>query len=205
MIQHIPSLQKLVHEIGRLPGIGPKTALRLAFFVLRSKNELAQNLSTALLAAKAQIHECAQCFAYTEGSDLCHYCQSPHRSDETICVIESPSDITNIESSGAFRGRYHVLHGSIAPLEGVTPNDLRIQPLMDRIDQAQAEGSPLKEIILALDADLEGDTTALYLSKLIRQRQLKVSRIAHGVPIGGDIDYIDERTIGRALQNRVDI
>lgn len=202
---HISALEKLVHELSRLPGIGPKTAQRLAYYILRSQGEYSERLSEALLRVRAEVHDCPRCFNYTD-ADLCRYCEDPHRSDESICVIEEPSDIMRIESSGAFRGRYHVLHGAISPLEGIGPKDLKIQELIDRVDAGLNGTGPLvKEIILALDADLEGDTTILYITKHLQGKGLKISRIAHGVPIGSDIDFVDDRTMGRALENRVEL
>jgi recombination protein RecR len=138
--------------------------------------------------------------------DICRYCQDPHRNDELICIVEEPSDIARIESTGVFKGRYHVLHGVIAPLEGVSPHDLKIKELLQKVDQGIEGTRPLiKEIILALDSDLEGDTTTLYLAKQLSSRNIRLSRIAQGIPIGSDIDYIDERTMGRALENRVEL
>ncbi|MNJ91238.1 Recombination protein RecR [compost metagenome] len=202
---HISALEKLVHELSRLPGIGPKTAQRLAYFVLRSQNEYPERLSEALLRVRAEVHDCPRCFNYTD-SDFCKYCEDVHRADESICVVEEPSDIMRIESSGAFRGRYHVLHGAISPLEGIGPQDLKIQELLQRVNAGLAGDSPvIKEIILALDADLEGDTTILYIAKHLQGKGVKLSRIAHGVPIGSDIDFVDDRTMGRALENRVEL
>lgn len=202
---HIGALEKLVHELSRLPGIGPKTAQRLAYFILRSQSEYSNRLSEALLRVQAEVHSCPKCFNYTD-LDICRYCADAHRADDSICVVEEPSDILRIEASGAFRGRYHVLHGAISPLEGVGPQDLKIQELVAKVNRGlNGEGPAIKEIILALDADLEGDTTVLYLSKQLSDKGVKLSRIAHGVPIGSDIDYIDDRTMNRALENRVEI
>jgi recombination protein RecR len=194
---HIAALEKLVHEFSRLPGIGPKTAQRLAYYVLRSSPEYSHRLAESLVNVHEQVHMCPQCFSYTD-KDLCRYCQDQNRNADSICVVEEPSDIIGIEASGAFRGRYHVLHGAISPLDGVNPSDLKIDELLQRL-------SNVREIIFALDADLEGDTTVLYLSKVLANRGLRLSRIAHGIPIGGDIEYIDDRTMGRALENRVEI
>ncbi len=202
---HIQALEKLVHELSRLPGIGPKTAQRLAYYVLRNPSEYSHRLAEALLRVHSDVHTCPQCFNYTD-VELCKFCQDSHRQDESICVVEEPADIMRIESSGAFRGRYHVLHGTISPLEGIGPQDLKIPELLQRIHKGLAdEGPRIKEIILALDADLEGDTTVLYLAKQLANKGLRLSRIAHGVPIGSDIDYIDDRTMGRALENRVEL
>jgi recombination protein RecR len=204
-VLNIPVLEKLVLELGRLPGIGPKTAQRLAYFILKSPGDYAERLSETLLRVKAEIHTCPNCFNYTDQS-LCRYCSDAHRQDDMICVVEEPSDIVRIDSSGAFRGRYHVLHGAISPLEGVEPQDLKIRELEERIDKGlRGEGPKIAEVILALDADLEGDTTTLYLTKLLHGKIVRLSRIAHGVPIGSDIEYIDERTMGRALENRVEL
>jgi recombination protein RecR len=202
---HIAALEKLVHELSRLPGIGPKTAQRLAYYVLRAPSEYSVRLSEALLRVQAEVHTCPSCFNYTD-QDICSYCTDPHRSDESICVVEEPSAIVRIEGSGAFRGRYHVLHGVISPLEGVGPQDLKIQELLNRINRGMTgDGPKIKEVIMALDADLEGDTTILYLAKQLEGKNLRISRIAHGVPIGSDIDYVDDRTMGRALENRVEL
>lgn len=202
---HISALEKLVHELSRLPGIGPKSAQRLAYFILRSPADFSVRLSEALMRVQAEVHTCPRCFNYTD-QDLCRYCADGHRMDHILCVVEEPSDILRIESSGAFRGRYHVLHGAISPLEGITPQDLKIGELMARI-QAGIDGQApkIEEIIMALDADLEGDTTVLYISKQLAGKGVKLSRIAQGVPIGSDIDYIDDRTMGRALENRTEL
>lgn len=201
----IAALEKLVHELNRLPGIGPKTAQRLAYFILKSPKQYSEQLSESLLRVQAEVKSCPECFNYTD-LDLCRYCQDPHRQSESLCVVEEPSDILRIEASGVFRGKYHVLHGAISPLEGIGPQDLKIQELIQKVNVGLAgQGPAIKEIILALDADLEGDTTVLFLAKNLANKGLKISRIAHGVPIGSDIDYIDDRTMGRALENRVEL
>jgi recombination protein RecR len=205
MLQKIPSLNQLVHELSRLPGVGPKTAQRLAYYILRSPNDYVQGLRDALKGVKERVHDCPLCFAFTEEDDLCHFCKDPMRSDEVLCVVEDPADIERVESSGVFRGRYHVLHGAISPLDGINPQDLKIQALLDRLEPDPSGERRVKEVILALDADLEGDTTVLYLAKILKDMNIKTSRIAHGVPIGGDIDYIDYRTLGRAIENRVQV
>lgn len=201
---HIPSLDKLVYELSRLPGVGPKTAQRLAYHILKSKDGYADRLSETLLKVQAEVHPCPECFNYTD-KDICKFCSDEHRTHESLCLVEEPSDIVRIESSGAFRGKYHVLHGVISPLEGVSAKDLKIAELLHRIDKAAETNTPVKEIILAIDADLEGDTTALYLAKTLQGKNIKISRIAHGIPIGSDIDFIDDRTMSRALENRVQI
>lgn len=203
MIDRVPSLEKLVQELGRLPGIGTKTAQRLAYYILRAPEDYTESLRERLLEVKRNIRECSCCHSYTENESVCHYCSDESRRKDLICVVEDPSDITRIESSQVFRGVYHVLHGSLSPLEGIGPQDLRILSLLQKIQKSSEEGFPVQEVILALDADLEGDTTALYLAKLLGDVGVKVSRIAHGVPFGSDIDYIDHRTLGRALENRI--
>ena len=205
MLQKIPSLNQLTHELSRLPGIGPKTAQRLAYYILRTPGDYVQGLRDALKAVKERIRDCPVCFSFTEEEDMCHVCKDPMRSQDSLCVVEDPADIERIESSGVFRGRYHVLHGAISPLDGVSPQDLKIQALLDRLEPAEGGEREVKEVILALDADLEGDTTVLYLAKILKDMNIKTSRIAHGVPIGGDIDYIDYRTLGRAIENRVQV
>ncbi len=204
MSLRIPSLDLLIHELTRLPGIGEKTAQRLAYFILKSGDEYSKKIQAALKAVVENVCSCEQCFAYTEASSLCAICNDASRDGSLLCVVEQPSDILRVENSGVFRGRYHVLHGAISPLDGILPEDLKISELIARVKSDDGASSPVKEVILALDADLEGDTTALYISKLLHPHT-KLTRIAHGVPFGQDIDYIDQRTLGRALENRVEI
>lgn len=202
---HIAALEKLVHELSRLPGIGPKTAQRLAYYILKSKETYPAQLTEALLRVQTEVHTCTECFNYTD-RNLCKYCADSHRQNEILCLVEEPSDISRVESSGAFRGRYHVLHGVISPLDGISAKDLKITELVHKIEAGLTGDKPqIKEIIFAFDADLEGDTTALYLTKILQGKELKISRIAHGIPMGSDIDFIDERTMGRALENRVEL
>ena len=203
---HIPALEKLVHELNRLPGIGPKTAQRLAYYILKSKDSYPERLAESLLRIQSEVHTCPECFNYTDRV-RCKFCEDPHRNSEMLCLVEEPSDISRIESSGAYRGRYHVLHGVISPLEGITAKDLKINELMARLAASQDENNekPIREIIFAFDADLEGDTTALYLTKSLQGKNVKISRIAHGIPMGSDIDFIDDRTMGRAMENRVQL
>lgn len=205
MVQKIPSLNKLVHELSRLPGVGPKSAQRLAYHILRSPQEFVLSLRDALKQVKEKIHECPVCYSFTEEEEACHFCADPMRTDDVLCVVEDPADIERVESSGVFRGRYHVLHGALSPLDGISPDDLKIQALLDRIQPDSSGELKVREVILALDADLEGDTTVLYLAKILKDMNIKTSRIAHGVPIGGDIDYVDYRTLGRAIENRVQV
>ena len=199
---NIPTLDKLVHEISRLPGVGPKSAQRLTHYLLKNSH-FSQNLRETLKLVEESIVLCNTCFNYTDNEDReCRICKSSHRSQDIICVVEQPEDIAQIESSGAYTGLYHVLHGAISPLEGITPDKLKIKELMTRIHK---EGSEIEEIILAVDSDLEGDTTVLYLNKELQEQSLRVTRLAQGIPMGSDIDYIDDRTLHRALSHRTEV
>ena len=198
----IPTLDKLVHEIAKLPGVGPKSAQRLTHYILKNPH-YSQNLRNTLKTVEENIFLCDTCFNYTDNPEKeCAICKGAHRSHETICVVEQPEDIAQIEASGAYTGLYHVLHGAISPLEGITPDKLKISELMSRLDEKQSQVS---EIILAVDSDLEGDTTVLYLHQELAERNLKVTRLAQGIPMGSDIDYIDDRTMHRALSYRTEV
>jgi len=191
-----PSMGRLVQQLSRLPGIGEKTAGRLAFWILRADREYAQALASAIVAMKDETRLCSVCFALTE-ADPCPICTDPQRSAEMICVVEEPPDLLAVERAREFRGRYHVLHGTLAPLDGIGPDELKIQPLIARL----REGT-VREVILATNPTAEGEATALYLAKLIKPLGLRVTRIAHGVPVGGDLEYVDVMTVGRALEGR---
>lgn len=195
----INALDRLIEELSRLPGLGEKTAQRLAFHILKSKNQIAERLSQALTEVTRQVHHCPVCFSFTD-KELCSICDDHDRDSELLCVVEDPSDILRIEDSHFFKGRYHVLQGVLSPIDGVGPDQIRLQELLSRI-----ESGGIREVIIALDADLEGDATSLYLTKLVRPLGVKVTRIAHGVPIGGNLDYVDARTLGRALENRIEL
>lgn len=200
----IEALERLTQELTRLPGVGLKTAQRLAYFILKSPPDFGNRLCEALVDLRSRVKMCEQCYSYTD-QDSCFYCLDPHRNSESLCIVEEPSDIASIEKSQAFRGRYHVLHGAISPLDGIGPDQLKIRELMMRVERQLDTEKPLREIIFALDSDLEGDTTVLYISRMLQGKGLKLSRIAQGIPIGSDIDYIDDRTINRALLNRTEI
>jgi recombination protein RecR len=198
----IPTLDKLVHEMSRLPGVGPRSAQRLTHFLLRNP-EFSRELRQSLELVENNIHLCESCFNYTDrDSGLCHICESTHRNGELLCVVEQPEDIIQIEASGAYSGYYHVLHGAISPLEGITPDKLKIHELMQRIDKSDPQ---IIEVILAVDSDLEGDTTVLYINQQLSERPLRVTRLAQGIPMGSDIDYIDDRTLHRALSHRTEV
>ncbi len=189
-------LQQLVRELMRLPGIGEKTATRLSFFLLRSDAEYAQALSEAIVAVKREIRLCSQCLGFTE-KDPCAICDDPRRSGELLCVVEDPADILALERAGDFQGRYHVLHGTLAPLDGIGPEQLKIAELLARLREGR-----VKELILATNPTVEGEATALYLARLIKPLGVKVTRIAHGLPMGGDVEYADGVTLSRALEGR---
>jgi recombination protein RecR len=191
-----PSMSRLIEQLSRLPGIGEKTAGRLAFHILRSEREYAQALAEAVLAVKDETRLCSVCFALTE-SDPCPLCADPRRTTDAICVVEEPADLLAIERARGFRGRYHVLHGTLAPLDGVGPDDLKIQPLLVRL-----RDTPVSEVILATNPTAEGEATALYLAKLLKPLGVRVTRIAHGLPVGSDLEYADVMTVGRALEGR---
>jgi recombination protein RecR len=201
----IPSLEKLLHELSQLPGVGPKTAQRLVHYILK-KQTYSQNLREALAEVEECIGFCKSCFCYTDQKgEVCQFCSSPKRRDDLICVVEEAVNITQIDSSGSYDGRFHVLHGVISPLDGRSPDDLKIKELLERIDrQLSLQPQSTVEVILALDSDLEGDTTMLYLAKVLELKdRVRVSRLAQGVPIGSHLDFVDQRTLSRALENRV--
>jgi len=191
-----PSMTRLIQQFMRLPGIGEKTAARLAFYVLRADRQYAQALSEALIAVKDETRLCSVCFALTE-ADPCPLCTDETRAGDAICVVEEPADLIAVERAREFRGRYHVLHGALAPLDGVGPDELKIQPLLVRL-----RDGAVREVILATNPTAEGEATALYLARLIKPLGLKVTRIAHGIPMGGDLEYVDVVTVGRALEGR---
>ena len=199
---NIICLDRLLHEISRLPGIGPKSAQRLIHYILKNR-EYSKKLRQTLEKVEKDIHLCKSCFNYTEKTGShCGICLNTHRNKEIICVVEQPEDILQIESSGIYKGLYHVLHGSISPLDGITPEQLKINELIQRLSENKAL---IKEIILAVDSDLEGDTTVLYINQKLSGQKFKVTRLAQGIPIGGNIDYIDDRTLQRALSHRVEV
>ena len=198
------TFQKLVAALKRLPGVGPKQAERLSLYLLRAPQFETENLISALREAKASLRPCEQCCDFTEGT-VCRVCGDPSRDKTLICVVEEPQDVAALERTRSYKGLYHVLHGSLSPLEGIGPDLLRIKELLKRIaGDVVSKDSTTKvvEVILATDPDTEGEATALYLSQLIKPLGVKTSRIAHGVPLGGDLDYIDERTLAHALSGR---
>jgi recombination protein RecR len=195
-MQFTPALARLVEELGKLPGIGEKTATRLALFILGAGREYVENLAEAIWAVKAETTHCQQCFGLAEG-DLCPVCRDPKRSDESLCVVEEPADLLAVERVQDYHGRYHVLQGVLTPLDGIGPDQLKIAPLMERLRQGK-----IREVIIATNPTVEGEATALYLAKIIKPLGIRVSRIAHGIPMGGDVEYIDSVTLSRAIEGR---
>ncbi len=194
-------IQRLILELARLPGVGERSAARLAYYIIKvSKGEgslnLAQDLAEALTTAVEAVRLCPVCQNLT-AAERCSVCADSRRDAATVCVVENVSDLRALEASGAYRGRYHVLHGALAPLEGVGPDDLKIKELLRRI-----EAGGVSEVILGTSADVEGDATALYLAKLLRPFGLKLTRLASGIPLGGELEFIDQGTLGRALAER---
>lgn len=191
-------LQNLITAFERLPGIGPKSASRLAFYLLRAPEDASQSLAEALLALKSQTAFCPECFnIMLAGRDRCEICASAARDESVICVVEEPLDVIALERIGAYRGKYHVLHGVLSPIEGIGPDDLKIKPLLARVGQGRAT-----EVILATNPSMEGDATALYLNQQLAQFSVHVTRLARGLPVGGDLEYADQNTLLRALSGR---
>jgi len=191
-------IQKLVNAFERLPGIGPKSASRLAFYLLRAPEEVSQDLSEALNALKDKIAFCEECFNITEaGRTRCEVCENPKRDGSQICVVEEALDVLALERVGAYNGKYHVLQGVLSPIEGVGPDDIKIRPLIERV----ARGG-VKEVIVATNPSMEGDATALYLQQQLRPYRVQVTRLARGLPVGGDLEYADQNTLLRALAGR---
>lgn len=191
-------ISRLIEEFSKLPGIGPKSAQRLAFHIINRPVEEVKSLSDAIIEAKEHVRYCKQCYTLTD-SELCPICSNPERDASTIMVVENTRDLAAYEKTGKYDGVYHVLHGAISPMLGIGPNDIRLKELIQRLQ------GDVKEVIIATNSSLEGETTAMYISKLIKPTGIKVSRIASGVPVGGDLEYIDQVTLLRALEGRVEL
>jgi recombination protein RecR len=190
-------LRALIDELGRLPGIGPKSAQRIAFHILKVPTEDAHRLSDAIVAVKERTTLCDQCFNVAEGGALCAVCADDRREETILCVVEDPRDIVAVERTGQFHGRYHVLGGALNPLEGIGPDQLKVRELLTRIDAGK-----IKEVIVCTNPNLEGEATAMYVARLLTPLGIVVSRLASGLPVGGDLEYADELTLGRALEGR---
>ena len=189
----------MIDELGRLPGVGPKSAQRIAFHLLKVPPEDANRLASSIIAVKEKITLCTRCFNVAEGG-LCSICTDDRRDITSVCVVEDPRDIVSVERTGEFSGRYHVLQGALNPIEGIGPDQLRVRELLGRMEE---EG--ITEVILCTNPNLEGETTAMYLARLLKPMGLKVTRIASGLPVGGDLEYADELTLGRALEGRREV
>ncbi|HEY3318001.1 MAG TPA: recombination mediator RecR [Coriobacteriia bacterium] len=196
MSYYAPAIARLLEELERLPGIGPKSAQRLAFHILRGDDEAAARLADSILEVKRTIRFCSRCFNFAEG-EICEICAEPRRDATAICVVEEPRDVVAIERTGEFHGTYHVLGGAISPIDGIGPDQLRVRELIVRLE----DGS-VTEVVVATNPNVEGETTAIYLARLIKPLGVKVTRIASGLPVGGDLEYADEVTLGRALEAR---
>ncbi|HEY2803265.1 MAG TPA: recombination mediator RecR [Actinomycetota bacterium] len=189
-------IQQLIDELSRLPGVGPKSAQRLAFYIVKAPADDAKRLAEALLDAKEKIFFCRECGNVAEG-ELCRICRDPGRDATVICVVEEPKDVAMVEKAGVIKGRYHVLGGAISPLDGIGPDDLRVQQLLDRVER-----NGVKEVILATNPNLEGNATAMYVAALLKPLGVSVTRLASGLPVGGDLEYADEVTLSQALEGR---
>ncbi|MEI7622234.1 MAG: recombination mediator RecR [Actinomycetes bacterium] len=193
------SVQDLIDELGRLPGVGPKSAQRIAFHLLKLPTEDALRLASAIVVVKERVSFCTICFNVSEG-ESCGICTDTRRETSVVCVVEEPRDIVAVEKTGEYRGRYHVLQGAISPIEGIGPDQLRVKELLSRIEP---EG--IEEVILCTNPNIEGEATAMYLGRLLKPLGIRVTRIASGLPVGGDLEYADELTLGRALEGRRDV
>ena len=192
-------INKLIEQLSRLPGVGAKSAQRLAFHIINMPKEEVEGIANAMISAKEHIHYCKECYTLTD-EELCPICKDPNRNHMQIMVVEHTRDMAAYEKTGKFDGVYHVLHGAISPMLGIGPDDIKLKELMQRLAKDE-----VKEVIIATNSSLEGETTAMYISKLIKPTGIKVSRIASGVPVGGDLEYIDEVTLLRALEGRVEL
>lgn len=191
-------ITQLIEELGKLPGIGPKSAGRLAFHIINMPQDQVKKLSDTIISAKMNVHYCKECCTLTD-DEICPICASDKRDHSTIMVVENTRDLMAYEKTGRYEGVYHVLHGAISPMLGIGPDDIRLKELMARLQ------GDVKELIIATNSSLEGETTAMYISKLVKPTGIKVSKIASGVPVGGDLEYIDEVTLLRALEGRTEI
>lgn len=195
------AVQNLTLALERLPGVGPKTASRLTFYLLRAPEDISRQLADALLALKSATGLCQQCFNITRANqELCEICASPQRDESILCVVEEPLDVLALERTAGFYGRYHVLHGVLSPIEGIGPEDLKIKPLVERV-----RGGKVREVILATNPSMEGDATALYLQQQLAASGVRITRLARGLPVGGDLEYADQNTILRALAGRQEL
>ena len=192
----VAPIARLVEEFSKLPGIGPKSAQRLTFYLIRMPEERAHELAAAIIGVKEGVATCSRCFNLTE-SDPCYICSDPERDLARVCVVEEALDVLALERTRSYRGTYHVLHGAISPMNGIGPDDLKIRPLLSRLSE-----EPIEELILATNPNVEGDATAMYIHGLVSPLGVSVTRPARGLPVGGDLEYADESTLGRAIEGR---
>jgi recombination protein RecR len=197
----IEPVARLIEALSRLPGVGPKTAQRLTYHLLRAPESEARALAAALVAVREEVVYCTSCFNISTGP-TCPICADPARDGGRVCVVEEPLDVLALERTGAFRGTYHVLHGAISPMDGVGPDRLRVRELLDKAARRGAEGDPYEEVVLATNPTLEGEATAMYLAERLAPNVGLITRIARGIPVGGDLEYADEVTLVRAMQGR---
>jgi recombination protein RecR len=198
-MRYAAPIARLLEELERLPGVGPKSAQRLAYHILRADSEAADRLAAAIVDVKRSIHFCPRCYNFAE-QELCEICSAVDRDASFVCVVEEPRDVVAIERTGEFPGLYHVLQGAISPIDGIGPEQLRVRELLDRLASGE-----VTEVLIATNPNVEGETTALYLARLIKPLGVRVTRIASGLPVGGDLEYADEVTLGRALEARRDM
>jgi len=196
---YTPPIARLIEELSKLPGVGQKTAQRLAFHLLRVSREEAASLAEAIVEAREKVTFCTRCYNFAQG-ELCEYCTDSRRDPSLVCVVERPQDIVAVERTGEFRGLYHVLGGAISPIDGIGPEELKIRELLERTRKDE-----IREIIVATNPRVEGEATAIYLSDLLKPLGIRITRIASGLPVGGDLEYADEVTLGRALKGRLDL
>jgi recombination protein RecR len=198
--RHDP-VSKLIFELSKLPGIGEKTATRLTYYILKQEESFSRSLSEAILQAKQKTVLCQECFTFTD-TNPCRVCSSSERDHSVICAVERPADVFSIEQTGVYRGVYHVLHGVLSPLDGIGPDDLKLRELISRLGDSS---HPVRELIIATNPSVEGEATALYLAKLVKGLDIRLTKLAHGLPVGGMLEYTDKQTIGKALENRMEM
>ena len=198
MLKTSESISRLIDELAKMPGIGPKTAQRLAFYILKIPGDESLALAEAIKAVKEKVRRCSICFHITE-EDPCAICRDADRDSSIVCVVEEANDVLALEKVGDFKGRYHVLGGALSPLDGIGPDDLHIRELLERIKDG------VREVILATNPNVEGEATALYLMKLIKPAKIRITRVARGLPMGGDLEYADQATLSRALEDRIEL
>lgn len=196
MFQYVGPVANLMAALSKLPGVGPKTAQRLAFHLLNVSEKEARELTEAIIEAKQKVHQCSVCCNLTD-LDPCLVCSDPNRDQSVICVVEEPKDVIALEKTREYKGQYHVLHGAISPMEGIGPDDLKVKELLNRF-----KNQDFKEAVIATNPNVEGEATALYLARLLKPMGVKVTRIAHGLPVGGELEYADEMTLARAFEGR---